>query len=281
MYYLKCTQCAHFNLVRTEYQIICEKCGRKLDNNYRDWLIENQGKNFGDFLKSECFTEAELNKQLPRKKKPMPVIAKVAIILGSILLLLAPLGWFAYQKSKSFILEIQKNMDPDKQEWVRRSYPGTYMSVESPSPLDSTTLPFPEEVKQLIAKSVTFQHSTITGMAYAIVCIEYKPQVNEANLEGAANGVLTYLKSTENTSNFTYEMDSLNLNDIRGIKLTGSYKQKVPNNPQEIDFNYEYRIYAKKLKLWQSYVIYPQKLKYENFANRFLNSIEINDVTIE
>ena len=34
MYYIKCSQCGHLNEVKSEYQVFCSGCNKKLDNHF-------------------------------------------------------------------------------------------------------------------------------------------------------------------------------------------------------------------------------------------------------
>jgi hypothetical protein len=58
MYFLKCSNCGHFNEVKTEYLTFCKSCNKVLKNNYSDWIKVSPGKSFDDFKQLICTTEA-------------------------------------------------------------------------------------------------------------------------------------------------------------------------------------------------------------------------------
>lgn len=51
---LKCKNCGHQNPIKSEYLIFCEKCNKKIENNYRDWQIRNPDKTFDDYKSLFC-----------------------------------------------------------------------------------------------------------------------------------------------------------------------------------------------------------------------------------
>lgn len=59
MYYLKCKSCGYQNEIKTEFQIFCSSCGKKMENNFKEWEKRNSSKSFKDFLSLECTTEKE------------------------------------------------------------------------------------------------------------------------------------------------------------------------------------------------------------------------------
>lgn len=83
MYYLKCNHCGGYNEIKTEFQIFCSICGKKLENNFKEWEKRNPGKNFEDFVKIECTTEKEeviVKKQSSKGWKFWAVFTTAAII---------------------------------------------------------------------------------------------------------------------------------------------------------------------------------------------------------
>ena len=62
MYYIKCSQCGHLNEVKSEYQVFCSGCNKKLDNNFADWKKRNPGKSFDDYQQLVCVSDEEIQK---------------------------------------------------------------------------------------------------------------------------------------------------------------------------------------------------------------------------
>lgn len=61
MHFLKCNKCGHYNEVKTEYQMLCSNCNKKLENNFHDWASKNSDKTFDDFKVLVCTTNVEEN----------------------------------------------------------------------------------------------------------------------------------------------------------------------------------------------------------------------------
>lgn len=57
MCFLKCNKCGHLNEVKSEYLVFCQKCNRKLENNFQDWKVKNPDKTFDDFKELICVSE--------------------------------------------------------------------------------------------------------------------------------------------------------------------------------------------------------------------------------
>lgn len=70
MHYLKCTNCGHFNELKTEYLTFCQNCNKVLKNNFTDWQKDNPNKTFEDYKQLMCTTNrAEQPHEKPSKKK--------------------------------------------------------------------------------------------------------------------------------------------------------------------------------------------------------------------
>lgn len=54
MDYLKCTKCGHYNEVKTEYLVLCNACGKKLENSFVSWAKHNHDKSFEDYKQEVC-----------------------------------------------------------------------------------------------------------------------------------------------------------------------------------------------------------------------------------
>ncbi len=70
MHYLKCSNCGHFNELKTEYLTFCKNCNKVLKNNFTDWKKDNPNNTFEDFKQLICTTNpVEHSKEDSNKKK--------------------------------------------------------------------------------------------------------------------------------------------------------------------------------------------------------------------
>lgn len=68
MPFLKCNHCGQFNEVKTEYLTFCVSCGKKLDNNFKNWQTRNPDKTFDDFKQQVCVSETDSQKNTQKSK---------------------------------------------------------------------------------------------------------------------------------------------------------------------------------------------------------------------
>lgn len=76
MHYLKCSKCGHFNEIKSEYQVFCQNCDKKMDNNFADWKKGNPEKSFEDF--KLLIGTTELNKK-PQKESQSKFIGSKSL----------------------------------------------------------------------------------------------------------------------------------------------------------------------------------------------------------
>jgi hypothetical protein len=78
MLYLKCTNCGHYNELKTEYITFCTNCNKILSDNFPDWKKRNPDRTLDDFKKIVC-TEDKEEPILKKTKSKLPTSAKVGI----------------------------------------------------------------------------------------------------------------------------------------------------------------------------------------------------------
>ncbi len=57
MHFLKCNECGYYNEIKTEFQVFCPNCNKKLVNNYPNWKKQNFDKSFEDYQSLVCTTQ--------------------------------------------------------------------------------------------------------------------------------------------------------------------------------------------------------------------------------
>jgi hypothetical protein len=270
MHYLKCTKCGFLNDVKGEYLIFCQKCNKKLENNYRDWQKRNPDKTLDDFKSLICISDEEIKSE-PIVKQTIPKSAKILIffIVGFVLFILT-----ASIVGKVFGPKFFDSINPNSntimdQKWITEHYGQDGLIVETPFKLNTVELPYSEEVKAFMENHFGYSIQT-KNLLITICSIKYKPVIGEANLQGAANGSIAEMKMQPGVSDFEYSEDSTKINDIRGIKLTGTFILK------NIKYSFVNVIYSKGLNLYQAMVGFPSEEKVgEKIAERLINSIRI------
>jgi hypothetical protein len=99
MHYLTCDHCLHANEVKSEYLTFCEKCGKKIQNNFKNWQKENPGGSFEDFKNMTCRTSIlhwEPDEIQPKQKK-RKLLQHSIILIGAAASLTFAVLWASYK----------------------------------------------------------------------------------------------------------------------------------------------------------------------------------------
>ncbi len=94
MHFIKCSNCGHFNEVKTEYLIFCSQCNKKLENNLTDWRKRNSDKSFDDYKQLICTTETNETSKV-KVKSSRPKGLKYGIAFAVAFGLFFMIGYFA------------------------------------------------------------------------------------------------------------------------------------------------------------------------------------------
>lgn len=227
MRFLKCNNCGSLNEVKTEFLIFCQNCNKKLDNNFRDWQSRNPEKTFEEFKTLVCVSESEVNNN-PVVKKNRPKSLKYWVGFAIALTISTIIGQFFGDKLIELIKFGKTPKSILEQKWVSEKYGQDGLIVETPFNLNSTQLPFPDNVKVLIVDCSSYITETSKGFMIMINSIRYKPEVGVLNLQGAANGSVAELKMQPGVSDFHYSEDYMYKDDIPGFSQKGTFiKDKV------------------------------------------------------
>ena len=99
MHYLACDHCLHPNEVKSEYLTFCEKCGKKIQNNFTEWQKENPGRSFEEFKNTVCRTAIlhwEPEEIQPRQKKNK-LLQYSIILFGAAAAVTLAMVWGSYK----------------------------------------------------------------------------------------------------------------------------------------------------------------------------------------
>lgn len=80
---LKCNHCGHLNPIQSEFMTFCDRCGKKLSNNFQEWKKFNPSKSFNDY-KDEIGTNIALPEISSPKKSNIGMI--IGLIIGALLM---------------------------------------------------------------------------------------------------------------------------------------------------------------------------------------------------
>ena len=273
IYFLKCNRCGHLNELLTETILFCQKCNRKLENNFIDWQAAHPENTFEDFKQQECTltsnTEAAEKPDLKKNKnvKFWYLSAFAAIFVASF-----AIAYFFSGKAND-LLKNEKIPKPIlQQEWGKKQYGSTGLSLQTPFKLTPFPITLSEATMTIIKKIDSYKYETADGFMVMVICIQYKPQFGVLDLQEAAGNATDEIMNQLSTSNFDFEAGPLQKGDITGVFQKGSF---VKNG---IEFKFINAMLMKELRFWQVMASYkPDDKNGKEMAERIIDSIEIKE----
>ena len=271
MYYLKCNQCGYLNELKTEYLSLCDRCGRKIANNYKDWKANNPQSSFDDYRITVCVSGEEIQKQKPKKKAGLSTITQVLIGLGLGLIIILPITYFIGLKAVKIFNNIQATGSMEDQNWEEIKFPTMGLTFESPVKLSTYQIPFPENIKNLLDTTLLYQYESINGLQIVVNYFRYKPHIAQLNLVGAADGSMMEFKKRDGIMDLQYNQKDTARFGLNSIEQKGDFK--ILNIPYIIEGYF----FGKDLMLWQIILIYQKdNALQQEIAARIVKSIQIN-----
>lgn len=271
MYYLKCDNCGHFNEMNSEYQVYCSKCKQKLGNNYTAWKYKHSDKSFEEYKNLVCISEIEIDKVSQKMAAKKPKGLKYWVVFTLSLLIASLIGTFGSHLVKKWINVEHTSKDILKQEWIMETYGDYGLTVTTPEKMKHKQLPISDQIREVILKMDTYSYENRKGFKVIINTIEYSPQVESTNLEGAANGSVNEMRLMEGVINFDYSQDELIIDNIPGFIQKGSFSQ----NGTKVSFINTG--FAEGRVLWQVMALYQsQDIVGKEASERVIQSISFN-----
>ena len=271
MYYLKCNNCGHLNKLDNENLLFCGKCNKKLENNFRDWQRKNSESSFEDFKKLVCISEQEIPSQPDTKKKPKSL--KYWIGFAVAFVIFYAIGQIGGEKLVSIFKSEKTSKEVLSQEWITETYGDFGLVAETPVIMTKMEVELPPQVQEVIENMNMFEYNSAKGFKVFISTIKYKPIIQEADLQGAATGSANEMRMQKGVTDFDYMEEAIVLNEIPGIKQTGSYKM----NGTSVEFLNT--VYLKGLNLWQVMAAYPIDDEVGKIAaKRVIESVKIENI---
>ena len=205
MLYIPCTHCGYNNAVKSETTLFCEKCSKKLMNNFIDWHKVHPDKTFNDFSKIHCISEFDIEaRQKPAKKNN--TIKIVAIVLISIFVFLAIIGTVGFYFGKKFLdanLSTTTSASVLSGNWKRTAIGSSGLEIELPFALDKQPINLSDTVAGMINTVESFAHMSDKGFKVITFFSVYKEGI-EANLDGAVQGCVAQVQQLQGISDFSW-----------------------------------------------------------------------------
>lgn len=272
MYYLKCNNCGHLNKLDNENLLFCEKCNKKLENNFRDWHRKNSEKSFEDFKKLVCISEQEIPTE-SGKKRPKSKSLKYWIGFAVTFAIFYAIGKIGGEKIATLFKAEKTSQEILNQDWQKQEYGNYGLVVATPVVMAEVKLPLPDHIKEVVEEMHSFEYNSAKGFKVFINTAKYKPIIQQVSLQGAANGSVNEMKMQKGVTDFEYSEEQVVLNGIPGFKQTGTYKQNG------IPIEFINTGYGQGLNMWQVMVAYHVEDEVGKIAaKRVIDSAEIKNI---
>jgi len=273
MYYLKCNSCGHLNKFDNENLLFCDKCNKKLENNFRDWQKINSENSIEEFRKLVCISEEEIPKNNSSKKKTKRKSLKYWIGFALTFAIFYAGGKIGGEKLVSLFKSEKTSQEILSQEWFSETYGNFGLVVETPVIMTERELPIPDQVKEVIEEMQAFEYASAKGFKVYINSVKYKPVIEEISLQGVANGSVNEMRMQKGVTNFEYTEDEILLNGISGFKQIGKFDQN------DIAIEFINTGYVKGMNMWQVMVAYELNDEVGKVAaKRVIESVNIENI---
>ncbi|MDO3695848.1 hypothetical protein QVZ41_13440 [Wenyingzhuangia sp. chi5] len=224
MKFIKCESCHHYNPIKSEYQIFCDACGKKISNNFKAWQQKYPNKNLEDY-KIAVGVDKQATKPKPKKISLKKILQITFIVICS------SIGaYFGKQQSSklySFFHELAyPTSELLKQDWKRQYFANKKASLESPYLLTKETaeLALPDEVKQLVLKMSNYTYTENPNYSIALTVIEYNQAIENMSLKAGSDGSITEVLNRTNGTDLYYSDSDTFINQYPALVKKGNFK---------------------------------------------------------
>jgi DNA-directed RNA polymerase subunit RPC12/RpoP len=271
MYYYKCEHCGNANEIKTQYVVFCQKCGKKLGVNFREWLSKHPEKMLEDFYKEVCVSQSQLVEartvQPKKREKKVNWWLYVAIFL-----MVAAVGYSSFFLIKKYVSGKKASVFGSEINWITEKYGEDGLTVETPFALQPSQLPFADEVRSMMDYNAYYIGSQTNGFSIVVNCIRYNSLVDTLDLPTIASGSITQMKAEPGVDDLQYNDEILTLNGIQGIMQHGVYTKN------KVQFEFINLIYVSGKKLYQVMTEHKANdAKSRLVAERVIGSVNIEE----
>lgn len=229
MKFIKCESCHHFNPIKSEYQIFCDACGKKIPNNFKAWQQKYPNKNLEDYKNTVGVTKQSVK---PKSKK----ISLKKILQITFIVVCSLIGaYFGKQQSSKLYLFFHELAYPASelldQEWKRQYFSNKEVSLESPYLLEKETkeVQLPDKVKQLVLKINNYTYKENPNYSIALTAVHYNQGIENMSLKVGSDGSISEVLNRTNGTDLYYSDSDTFINQYPALVKKGSFKSDGNN----------------------------------------------------
>ncbi len=267
MFFIKCENCGFENPLQTEYLTFCSHCGKKLQQNFKDWKKSHPTKEFEDF-KAEAGSKVVATSIIV-KRAGFPVfkvfVAFSITIIAILFFYLIHNGSFSGIFLSRFVPETVL-----QQKWQRFSYGNSGLSLVTPEKLKGDKLIASTSFHEKVQDMDSYSWQPSKSFRLFVINVLYREGI-PVNLNLVATGAINELVKLPGIANVEYHQSQIMNQDIPGILVEGKCHEN------EVFMNFQCALFIRKSNVWSVTVIYPvSDTIAKEVASRILKSVEIN-----
>lgn len=224
----------------------------------------------------ELMQQAEYQEELARKKqKKKLIITVVAIVLVLLASSAAAIGFYGWRYAKDTLLG-----HPTKElletEWVTSSYGYPPIILQTPMVLERQALDVPVEAKASIKELHPFGYESKIGLLTIGAVSLTMTQPVEPDIQKSVEGMLQKFEEAGTRNIITKTEEFVTATGVKGLKVFGSGKFKVPTSKELLDGKYTIVLFGGKgfqqnvVMSWHDGDVYAEEI-----VERILRTLEV------
>lgn len=230
MYYLKCSHCAEYSALKSEYITFCDHCGKKLPVSFATWKAAHPEGDFENFRKTTGITAAAYQALMKKRyRSGFDLRKKTALITGLVILLaFSALGaWYGPSLVKMLREPAVSPALLETASW--RTFRGNVLQVQTPLSLTPVNAKDAPNMRIKAFKGGSRTEGLVIQMQEAVYLADA-----DIELEPVAGEVAETLSNLPNISRFTMKQQLLEVSGKKAVWQRGSY---VYQQTAEMEFN--------------------------------------------
>ena len=274
MHYLPCNHCGHLNEAKSEYMVLCEKCGKKMKNTYPQWRESRTKGTYEEYLAECCIDGAVLDKDKKAKEieksrnKKTGITALVLGAAAAVFICVAIVAYGSYFKSI-----FQETFGTGAgQEWTEQqvgteglvlSFPKTFENA------DALVEQLPPAAKSHFEKL----EASIAGFSKEFIAVAFTMVTNNAdtgNLKRYADLGLEMITSGKSSNLGSIETENYTIDDYPAILKRGTFTEGDKSS------RFTMLLVGKERNFWMIMVVNPaDDKKAQRIVKKFISSVKI------
>ncbi len=275
MHYLACNHCGYLNETKSEHLVLCEQCGRKMNNTFSQWKEHHSDGTYEQYL-HECSVDGsaiENSKQLqPKEDSKKRKKGFITLALGVTIIVFIGIAVFAYGGIIKMTLQdtfgigngLKWTVQHVGTEGLVVNFPKTFENADE---LIDQIPPTAKGQFEKMEASIAGFNKDFIAIAFTMV----KSESDTGNLSRYAELGLEWLSGNRSIEQSSFEIKEYTIGNNPAILQRGTFK---PYQDKKISFSL--LLTGKDRNFWIIMIVAPESdSKAQRISRKFIRSIEI------